>query len=171
MWMLAVIALLFGGAQIWELAQGRASTENVVAGGAVALIAAGYFLFFRAQRQANEAMLRELASRRGVLESMGVAHVGGRVINRDAQLRRYSTTISFLFVSVRLQSRLFLPSESAAPMAVACTLGSLLFGWWGIPWGPIWTIQTVFSNLRGGKAVAALDLARAGAPQPAPETR
>ena len=133
MWILPVIALLFGGVQVWELVQGRGSTEDLLAGGAVAVIAAGYYAFFRAQRQANEAMLRELASRRGELESMGVAHVGGRVINRDAQLRRYTTTISFLLVSVRLQSRLFLPSESAAPMAIACTLGSLLFGWWAIP--------------------------------------
>ena len=27
------------------------------------------------------------------------------------------------------------------------TLGSLLFGWWGIPWGPIWTIKAVIDNM------------------------
>ena len=30
---------------------------------------------------------------------------------------------------------------------------SLLLGWWGIPWGPIWTISTMVSNFRGGKDV------------------
>jgi hypothetical protein len=163
MWILPVIALLAGGAQIWALVEGTAKSGDVLVGGAVAVIAAGYFLFFRAQRKANEDMLRELASRRGDLETMGVAHVTGHVINKDARLRRYTTTISFLLVSVRLQSRLFLPSERSAPMAIACTLGSLLFGWWGLPWGPIWTIQSIVSNLRGGAAVGVLDLARAPA--------
>ncbi len=29
-------------------------------------------------------------------------------------------------------------------------LVSLIAGWWGIPWGPLWTIETVVRNLRGG---------------------
>jgi hypothetical protein len=33
------------------------------------------------------------------------------------------------------------------------TLVSLLLGWWGIPWGPIWTISTVYTNLSGGRDV------------------
>jgi hypothetical protein len=28
---------------------------------------------------------------------------------------------------------------------------SLLLGWWGIPWGPIWTISTLITNCRGGR--------------------
>lgn len=30
------------------------------------------------------------------------------------------------------------------------SLISLVCGWWGIPWGPIWTISTFVSNCRGG---------------------
>ena len=30
---------------------------------------------------------------------------------------------------------------------------SLLVGWWGIPWGPIYTVQTMVMNLKGGKDV------------------
>jgi hypothetical protein len=33
------------------------------------------------------------------------------------------------------------------------TLISLTCGWWGIPWGPIFTIGTVATNLAGGKDV------------------
>jgi len=32
---------------------------------------------------------------------------------------------------------------------------SLLAGWWGIPWGPIWTVQALVTNFRGGKDVTA----------------
>ncbi|MBN2362682.1 hypothetical protein JXL83_00960 [candidate division WOR-3 bacterium] len=28
-----------------------------------------------------------------------------------------------------------------------------LFGWWGIPWGPIYTIQSLYLNGKGGKDV------------------
>ena len=35
------------------------------------------------------------------------------------------------------------------------SLISLIFGWWGIPWGPIYTFTTVFTNVRGGKDVTA----------------
>ncbi len=31
------------------------------------------------------------------------------------------------------------------------SLISLFVGWWGIPWGPIWTITTLVSNAGGGK--------------------
>jgi len=30
------------------------------------------------------------------------------------------------------------------------TLISLMVGWWGIPWGPIWTLETIGRNLAGG---------------------
>jgi hypothetical protein len=33
------------------------------------------------------------------------------------------------------------------------TLLSLVLGWWGIPWGPIYTIQSVVINFQGGKDV------------------
>jgi len=33
------------------------------------------------------------------------------------------------------------------------TILSLLFGWWGIPWGPKHTVESIRTNLRGGKDV------------------
>jgi len=31
------------------------------------------------------------------------------------------------------------------------SLKTLLLGWWGIPWGPIYSVQAIFSNLFGGE--------------------
>lgn len=45
--------------------------------------------------------------------------------------------------------------EDGARHAVNYSLISLAAGWWGIPWGPIWTIATVISNARGGKDLTA----------------
>jgi hypothetical protein len=51
------------------------------------------------------------------------------------------------------------------------SLISLVAGWWGIPWGPIWTISTIATNLGGGKDVTAPLLARVGLQMPAPTAR
>ena len=44
------------------------------------------------------------------------------------------------------------------------TLISLLAGWWGIPWGPIYTITSLVTNLRGGKDVTQHVIASLGQP-------
>jgi len=43
--------------------------------------------------------------------------------------------------------------EGTAGKSVGFTLLTLLLGWWGIPWGPIYSISSVFTNLTGGKDV------------------
>ncbi len=43
--------------------------------------------------------------------------------------------------------------ESTIKHSIGFTLITLLFGWWGIPWGPIYTIGALFSNLSGGKDI------------------
>lgn len=43
--------------------------------------------------------------------------------------------------------------ESAVSKGLPYSLLSFLLGWWGIPWGPIYTIQSLVVNFRGGKDV------------------
>lgn len=43
--------------------------------------------------------------------------------------------------------------ESTVKHSIGFTLITLLFGWWGIPWGPIYSIGALFSNLTGGKDI------------------
>lgn len=43
--------------------------------------------------------------------------------------------------------------EDGAGHAFTYSLISLVAGWWGFPWGPIWTITTLVNNLRGGTDV------------------
>lgn len=45
------------------------------------------------------------------------------------------------------------PGESAMTKGLGFTLLSAVLGWWGIPWGPIYTIQSVYVNLSGGRDV------------------
>lgn len=45
--------------------------------------------------------------------------------------------------------------ENAFLRGLGYTLFSLVSGWWGIPWGPIYTIGILFRNCCGGKDVTA----------------
>ena len=42
------------------------------------------------------------------------------------------------------------PGQRAWLRGLPYCLVSLLFGWWGLPWGVIYTPLTIVSNLRGG---------------------
>jgi hypothetical protein len=43
--------------------------------------------------------------------------------------------------------------QDGASPAIGYSVLSGLLGWWGIPWGPIWTIAALISNARGGRDV------------------
>lgn len=61
--------------------------------------------------------------------------------------------ISFGIMTVRRPGREhFLQNgERAWLRSLSYSLISLLFGWWGVPWGPILTLVTVYGNLTGGR--------------------
>jgi hypothetical protein len=40
------------------------------------------------------------------------------------------------------------------------TLLTIVLGWWGIPWGPVYSIQSLVVNLKGGKDVTAEVMAK-----------
>ncbi len=61
--------------------------------------------------------------------------------------------ISVLVLTFRRSSDLMFlrGDEDGARHALTYSLISFFAGWWGIPWGPIWTIASLFTNLSGGK--------------------
>ncbi|HJT79024.1 MAG TPA: hypothetical protein VJ739_17645 [Gemmataceae bacterium] len=60
--------------------------------------------------------------------------------------------ISFVLLTLRCPTGLVLlrPGESGVVRGLPYTLLSLLFGWWGIPMGIIYTPLTLVTNLSGG---------------------
>jgi hypothetical protein len=54
--------------------------------------------------------------------------------------------------------------QNAALKGLPFTLLTLVAGWWGIPWGPIFTIQALSTNLGGGKDVTAEVVGSLGQP-------
>jgi len=76
-------------------------------------------------------------------------------IRRGGKFVVFLYTVSILIMTFRRGSDVYFvkAGESAVGKGLSYTLISLVVGWWGIPWGPIFTIGSVFTNLRGGKDV------------------
>ncbi|MGZ8557780.1 MAG: hypothetical protein ACXWWC_05590 [Chitinophagaceae bacterium] len=67
----------------------------------------------------------------------------------------FAYTISLLFVTFRDVSGVYLirSGEGTAGKSFLFTILTLLVGWWGIPWGPKFTVQAIRTNLKGGNDV------------------
>jgi len=76
-------------------------------------------------------------------------------IERGGRFVIFEYCISVLVLSFKRVSGIHFikVEESAFKKGAAFSLISLLCGWWGIPWGPIWTISTLVTNCRGGRDI------------------
>ena len=76
-------------------------------------------------------------------------------LQRGAKFVLFQYCISVVVLTFKRPSDIYFirSGESAAMKGLSFTLLSLVAGWWGIPWGPIYTIQSIYNNLNGGKTV------------------
>lgn len=85
----------------------------------------------------------------------------GVPITSETVLRTYYFTISAGLVSMKNQTRFYIdPYDQLALSSLENSLLSLMFGWWGFPFGVIYTTQTLVKNFRGGETVSVANLIR-----------
>lgn len=67
----------------------------------------------------------------------------------------YEYCISIIVMSFKQGSDIYFikAGESGINKGLKFTFLTVLLGWWGIPWGPIYSIGALYTNLRGGKNV------------------
>jgi hypothetical protein len=67
----------------------------------------------------------------------------------------YEYCISLVVVTLRRPTDVYFlrANDTGLLRGVPFTLVSLFLGWWGIPWGLIYTPLTIFTNLNGGQDV------------------
>ncbi len=74
-------------------------------------------------------------------------------VQRGAKFVHFQYCISIIVLTFRRASDIYFirQGENALVKGLPFTVLSLVAGWWGIPWGPIYTIQSVYNNSCGGK--------------------
>jgi len=59
--------------------------------------------------------------------------------------------VSLVVLTTRTPIQGIFCSACGRAIAFRATLCSAFFGWWGFPWGPIWTISSICQNALGGR--------------------
>jgi hypothetical protein len=92
-------------------------------------------------------------------------------LQKGGKFVMYQYCISLLVITFRRSSDIyFIRSEdNAIVKGLPFTLLSLVLGWWGIPWGPVYTIASVWTNFKGGKDVTQEVLASMAASSQTPK--
>ena len=73
-------------------------------------------------------------------------------VKRGGRFFRYYVVISGIVATRKEVSDIYFiqPGERSVKKGLKYSLLSALFGWWGIPYGPIYTVAAITTNLRGG---------------------
>ncbi len=106
-------------------------------------------------------MAESTVDRGGVVKIIGLDGLTTDQVNFELQSGGrfivFQYCVSILVMTFKRSSSVYFvrSGESLAGKGVAFSMCSLLLGWWGIPWGPIWTVSTIFRNSRGGLDVTA----------------
>ena len=76
-------------------------------------------------------------------------------VNGGAKFLYYPYTISLIVITFKRTSGVYLvrANKNAFVKSIPFILLSALFGWWGIPFGPKYTVESIHTNLKGGKNV------------------
>lgn len=97
-----------------------------------------------------------------------------KAVQEGSKFVYFQYCISLLVITFKRASNIYFirPHESAVTKGLGYSAVSLFLGWWGIPWGPIYTIGSFITNFGGGKDVSTQVLASMrGMPQAMPRAR
>jgi hypothetical protein len=94
-------------------------------------------------------------------------------VDRGARFVVYIYCVSVIVMTFKRTSDIHFvrAGQSAVVRGLPCTLVSFFFGWWGFPWGLVYTIEALIKNLGGGTDVTQAVLAQIDPPRAGAATR
>ena len=83
-----------------------------------------------------------------------------QLVQQGGKFVLFPYTISFVLMTLKRNSSIYFirPNEGTFKYSYGYVLLNLLVGWWGIPWGPIYTIGALYNHIIGGKEYTQLVL-------------
>jgi hypothetical protein len=78
-----------------------------------------------------------------------------RELSNGGKFIVYQYCVSIIVMTFKRSSEIYFvkAGDTLVKQSVGFTMLSFVLGWWGIPWGPIYTIGAIYTNLTGGKDV------------------
>jgi hypothetical protein len=125
--------------------------------GFVGIVGVVLYFMHRERQKALEFLLWLQANRQSI--EKGWSYYDARKVTPNSTLVQYQACVSLLIVTMRFRSpRVIVGSPEQQNTAILYMLISALFGWWGIPWGFIYTPQAIYRNAKGGYRQAVSEL-------------
>jgi hypothetical protein len=86
------------------------------------------------------------------IEGLSVSQIR-EMVRQGGKFVIFPYTISFIIMTLKRSSDIYFirPDENTFKYSFGYFFLNLLLGWWGIPWGPIYTIGALYSHITGGK--------------------
>ncbi len=157
-WLLPVVAALFVVGFVANVIDNDVQLGNTLFQ-AIAIVAClGAYAFSRRQDQRRVELASFLTDHVAEIRA-GTASFEGVPITYATQLDVYELVMSFLIITVRYPSRpALVGAPGTASLRVFTMAATLVLGWWGLPWGPLWTVRSMYRNTRGTKRVSVGEL-------------
>lgn len=157
-WILLVVAALFVVGFIANVITDDVRLDDTLFQAIAIAVSLAAYAFLRRQQRRREELERFLADNVEQIRA-ATATFEGVPVTYATQLDVYEIVMSFLIITVRYPTRPVLVgapgSRSLRAFAIAT---SLVLGWWGLPWGPIWTVRSVSRNARRTKRISVGEL-------------
>jgi hypothetical protein len=113
-------------------------------------IIGGVLYLIRRERQKGLDFLLWLQANQQSIEK-GWSYYQGRKVTPSSVLAQYQACVSLFIMTMRFRSpRVIVGTPENQSTGTLYTLVSTVAGWWGIPWGFIYTPQAIYRNLQGG---------------------
>lgn len=93
---------------------------------------------------------------------LGGWEYNGNKITKETELTQFIFTFSLVTISFKIPSRFYVvDQENTFLVNFLYTSMNIILGWWAIPMGPIYTAQSLFTNLNGGNKISVESLLNA----------
>jgi uncharacterized RDD family membrane protein YckC len=88
------------------------------------------------------------------IEELSVDDIN-KEVSKGTKIVVFQYCFSIIIMSFKRESNSYFikAGESTLKYSIGFTLITLIFGWWGIPWGPIYSVKALYSNITGGKDI------------------
>jgi hypothetical protein len=160
MWLYLVIGCLFLYLVVGGLVQGPLAWGPLLGAAAVSAAMFGMWGWVKACRRSSRNSLTWIIANRDRITDEPRRFIDSpwpsTFLSTDTQLREFNVVFSLFFVTCYHTTGYDVRWNFFR--GVSTTLWSLLLGWWGFPWGPIRTLETLVVNLGGGDRLAVRDL-------------
>lgn len=167
MCIVAGLAILFIGGAVWNLFHG--DFDNAAFGLVIGAILGAIAFVLGREENETEKFLGFLVENREALQSGATPAYGDIPISLNTEVTQFYSCLSFVILTTKIPSRFYLRGHhKTGGIGTIYSVISLIAGWWGFPWGPIYTIQSLYKNMRGGdKSTVAQLLAKIKTVEPA----